>query len=384
MNKVKFYLIITTVTAMVVMSVAYIFAYNKDLNSQYISDKISIDILHDKDRTINQREDETTLYKIENIVQIQLLDVNGLNESEIEKTKPEQLTYKETHQGLEYYPYIFDVDKKENIYLADQVMHKIVVFDKQGEYVKTINLKRGLDKNELPGIADIAVGTDGIYITDSKHIKKYSFDGEFKFEIDYYGSDEEFSIVDQLSITPAGNLSFQGNGIRQIYDNVGDFISGSTGYTPYLQTTDNNFVRILPIQKGLDQIQLLDVPKGITLNSVNSSYLDKDLSQENVDKIKNKNLINAANMSYSKNSNIDYINIDNSNNIYLYESTENSFEINLINISNKNKTKSIILSLPYSEYENVKLDRLRVTPNGEIYFIQKSETLLSVYKCYKQ
>ncbi len=89
-------------------------------------------------------------------------------------------TYGEA-DGQLMWPTSIAVDSKENVYVADEWLNRISIFNKDGEFISKWG-KAGSGDGELNRPAGIAISGNTMYLTDSRNnrVQKFSLDGQFQ------------------------------------------------------------------------------------------------------------------------------------------------------------------------------------------------------------
>ena len=83
--------------------------------------------------------------------------------------------------GQFIWPSSIALDKDENIYLADEWLNRITVYDSNGEFIRKWG-ESGANQGELDGPAGLAISGNSIYVSDSRNnrVQKFSLDGKFE------------------------------------------------------------------------------------------------------------------------------------------------------------------------------------------------------------
>lgn len=89
-------------------------------------------------------------------------------------------TYGEA-DGQLMWPTSIAVDSKENVYVADEWLNRISIFNKDGEFISKWG-KAGSGDGELNRPAGIAISGNTMYLTDSRNnrVQKFGLDGQFQ------------------------------------------------------------------------------------------------------------------------------------------------------------------------------------------------------------
>ncbi|MDP1854053.1 MAG: NHL repeat-containing protein [Candidatus Omnitrophota bacterium] len=138
-------------------------------------------------------------------------------------------------------PMALIVDSKgEKVYVADSSNNRVQVFKINGEFISTIDLSKALsDKDRLVRPIGIAISSQGnIYISDAdnNYIRVYDSAGNFLFKFGGFGAEEgKLCLPVGLSIDKKDNVYVvdMNNARLQIFDKEGKFLSkiGSPGDT---------------------------------------------------------------------------------------------------------------------------------------------------------
>ena len=115
---------------------------------------------------------------------IQIFDENGVFIKSVDKVG--QIEF--------HYPYSVHIDKKGRIYITDQSMVRIKVFDSQFNLIRVIG-QYGRDEGCYTGLCDVSTDKDNnIYVCDSGNhrILKFSESGDFLSQWGQNGSAEGF------------------------------------------------------------------------------------------------------------------------------------------------------------------------------------------------
>ena len=97
-------------------------------------------------------------------------------------------TYGEA-EGQMIWPTSLAIDGKENIYVADEWLNRITIFDRDGEFLGHWGVS-GSGDGEMDRPSGIAISGDSVYVTDSRNnrIQKFSLDGQFQGKFGSEGS----------------------------------------------------------------------------------------------------------------------------------------------------------------------------------------------------
>ena len=92
-------------------------------------------------------------------------------------------------EGQVMWPTSIALDTQGNVYVADEWLNRISIFDKDGEFLSSWG-KAGSGDGELDRPAGIAITGDGtLFVTDSRNhrVQKFSLDGQFKGKFGSFG-----------------------------------------------------------------------------------------------------------------------------------------------------------------------------------------------------
>ena len=91
--------------------------------------------------------------------------------------------------GDMYWPTACDLDSDGNLYVADEYLNRITVYDGDGEYIRHWG-DVGSGSGQFNGPSGIAVHGDTLWLVDSKNhrIQSYGLDGSFKSQFGEFGS----------------------------------------------------------------------------------------------------------------------------------------------------------------------------------------------------
>ena len=82
--------------------------------------------------------------------------------------------------GQFYWPMAIALDNDVNVYVSDEYLHRITVFNKDGDYLNHWGV-HGSGDGELSGPAGLAIRDDVIFVVDSRNhrIQKFTLDGKY-------------------------------------------------------------------------------------------------------------------------------------------------------------------------------------------------------------
>ena len=83
--------------------------------------------------------------------------------------------------GQFIWPSSIALDKDENIYIADEWLNRITVYDSNGEFIRKWG-EPGANQGEIDGPAGLAISGNSIYVSDRRNnrVQKFSLDGKFE------------------------------------------------------------------------------------------------------------------------------------------------------------------------------------------------------------
>ena len=83
--------------------------------------------------------------------------------------------------GQFIWPSSITLDKDENIYISDEWLNRITVYDSNGEFLRKWG-EQGSEPGQLDGPAGLAISGNSIYVSDSRNnrVQKFSLDGKFE------------------------------------------------------------------------------------------------------------------------------------------------------------------------------------------------------------
>jgi tripartite motif-containing protein 71 len=107
------------------------------------------------------------------------------------------------------WPTSIDLDRQENVYVSDENLHRISIFDKDGKYLGKWG-RPGTGDGELHGPSGLAFDQeDNLYIVDSlnSRIQKFTKEGKFLAKWGQHGSgDGEFDMPWGICLDNSGNV----------------------------------------------------------------------------------------------------------------------------------------------------------------------------------
>ncbi len=318
--------------------------------------EINDELNRNEEKTIkvNEAINKTPSYKENVVVEIPLLVLNEPNfETLQDEIKPEELTY-EAHEGLHEHPKWIYVDGEENIYISDTCPNKVVVYDKKGNFLKAIKIKKGDQEEELGGTEEFAVDSEGIYFMHGPRIiKKFDFNGKFIRKIVPEGVKGEYDldvIVNQLEVTPSQNLTLYYSRnevpeITQVYDSEGRLLKKEAPI--YFESEDGKAIKILSSATYSEQIQIFDV--------------------------KSDEMLDGLNVDYEMDSAREYLGLDKQGRIYVSEYTGFDFDRRIYRIDPVKKTREILLDI-HENCSDVRYQIINIVSSaGDNYISKKLE-----------
>jgi len=114
-----------------------------------------------------------------------------------------------TDEGRATWPNSVALDSQGNVYLSDEWLNRISVFDGDGNYIKSWG-KSGSGQGELSGASGLAFDqNDNLYVVDSRNgrVQVFSKDGDFQSSFGSQGSGQgEFDTPWGITIDDAGSV----------------------------------------------------------------------------------------------------------------------------------------------------------------------------------
>jgi DNA-binding beta-propeller fold protein YncE len=91
--------------------------------------------------------------------------------------------------GQFVWPTAIALDAGGNVYVADEWLNRISIFDKDGKFLSKWG-KAGSGNGELDRPAGLAIGDKTLYVTDSRNsrVQKFSLDGKYQGQFGSFGS----------------------------------------------------------------------------------------------------------------------------------------------------------------------------------------------------
>ena len=90
--------------------------------------------------------------------------------------------------GQFLWPISIAVDSDVNVYVADEYLHRITIFSKDGDYLSHWGT-RGSGDGELDGPSGLAIRDDTLFVVDSRNhrVQKFSLDGQYQGQFGSFG-----------------------------------------------------------------------------------------------------------------------------------------------------------------------------------------------------
>jgi peptidylamidoglycolate lyase len=132
-----------------------------------------------------------------------------------------------------YYPHGLRIDRDDNIWVTDRILHQVMKFSHDGKLLLTVGTERtpGLDATHFNIPADIAFASDGsFYVADgygNNRIAKFSADGKFLLDWGKKGTGPgEFDLPHSVAVDAAGlvYVADRTNARIQVFDANGKFL----------------------------------------------------------------------------------------------------------------------------------------------------------------
>ncbi len=110
--------------------------------------------------------------------------------------------------GQFIWPMAISLDKDTNVYVSDEYLHRITVFNKDGEYVSHWGT-HGSGDGELDRPAGITIRDDVMYVVDSRNhrVQKFTLDGKYRSQWGSLGQGPgQFNTPWGISLDKEGNV----------------------------------------------------------------------------------------------------------------------------------------------------------------------------------
>ena len=143
------------------------------------------------------------------------------------------------------------IDDNDNIYVVDTLNHRIQKFTQEGELIKVWG-KRGTDIGEFNAPWGITTDAQGcVYVADHKNhrIQKFTEDGEFIFQFGSYGSaPDQFDHPSGVAVDSDGDIYVcdWANDRVQAFDSDGNFVTSFVGDAQELSKWQKEYVSSNP------------------------------------------------------------------------------------------------------------------------------------------
>lgn len=157
------------------------------------------------------------------------------------------------HENTLNYPVSISLDHNQNVYIVDFLNQRIVIYNKDGQYVDQINSEKIVD----PTVVTVEDGFIYIFDKFDHQVKKFTANGELVLAFGTKGSGEgQFQYPFDIAVSEANNIfvSDSGNGRIQVFDEEGKY--------QYLVKSTNG------------------MPSGIALDYENNIYIADPISME--------------------------------------------------------------------------------------------------------
>jgi len=110
--------------------------------------------------------------------------------------------------GKFIWPSAIALDKDENIYICDEWLNRVTVFDSNGEFIKKWG-ETGSAPGQLDRPSGLAISGDVIYVSDSRNnrVQKFSLDGQFQSSFGEAGTGPgQFNMPWGIGLDRDGNI----------------------------------------------------------------------------------------------------------------------------------------------------------------------------------
>src|ERR671922_44341 len=126
------------------------------------------------------------------------------------------------------------LDRQENVYVTDEWLNRVSIFDRDGNFLRDWGMS-GSDDGEFNGPSGIAIDPqDVLYIVDSRNhrVQKFTKDGQFLMQFGSYGNRKgQLNRPSDVAVDPEGDVYVcdWANHRVQIFDAEGKIITGLRG-----------------------------------------------------------------------------------------------------------------------------------------------------------
>jgi len=217
--------------------------------------------------------------------------------------------------GQFIWPSSIALDKDENIYLADEWLNRITVYDSNGEFIRKWG-EPGANQGEIDGPAGLAISGNSIYVSDSRNnrVQKFSLDGKFESSFGESGDKAgQFNMPWGIGLDNDGNIyvtDWRNDRIQQFNSNGEWQATFGTSGTAVGQFNRPNSVSVdtdgdIYVSDWLnDRIQIL-APDGRFITQLTGDHVlsqwGRDKMSSNPDMIRQRQLAITHSADFDKN-----------------------------------------------------------------------------------
>ena len=217
--------------------------------------------------------------------------------------------------GQFIWPSSIALDKDENIYIADEWLNRITVYDSNGEFIRKWG-EPGANQGEIDGPAGLAISGNSIYVSDSRNnrIQKFSLDGKFESSFGESGDKAgQFNMPWGIGLDNDGNIyvtDWRNDRIQQFNSNGEWQATFGTSGTAVGQFNRPNSVSVdtdgdIYVSDWLnDRIQIL-APDGRFITQLTGDHVlsqwGRDKMSSNPDMIRQRQLAITHSADFDKN-----------------------------------------------------------------------------------
>jgi len=217
--------------------------------------------------------------------------------------------------GQFIWPSSIALDKDENIYIADEWLNRITVYDSNGEFIRKWG-EPGANQGEIDGPAGLAISGNSIYVSDSRNnrVQKFSLDGKFESSFGESGDKAgQFNMPWGIGLDNDGNIyvtDWRNDRIQQFNSNGEWQATFGTSGTAVGQFNRPNSVSVdkdgdIYVSDWLnDRIQIL-APDGRFITQLTGDHVlsqwGRDKMSSNPDMIRQRQLAITHSADFDKN-----------------------------------------------------------------------------------